>query len=273
MPILTEFHKPADLPAALALLKRKTPRTVPLAGGTWLNPRLGQAVSADAVVDLSKLGLNKIELNTNTLRLGAMATLADVMQDETCRLLANGVLAQTAQQDATVNVRNAATVGGTIVVAPVDSEFILAMLALAAEAVTHSEEMVITIPLFQLVADPAAAIEDGLVTQVKIALSQRVAGGLARVARTPADHPIVAAVAVVAENPGIVRIAIGGASNKHLLVEAAQAETAKESVAQAIAAAGPCADFRGSAEYRREMGAMMAQRALAQAIENAGGAA
>ena len=31
MPTLTEYHKPADLPQALALLDRQTPDTVPVA--------------------------------------------------------------------------------------------------------------------------------------------------------------------------------------------------------------------------------------------------
>ena len=51
MPALKEFHKPTDLSDALALLKRKSPRTVPLAGGAWLNPRIGKEVPAEAVVD------------------------------------------------------------------------------------------------------------------------------------------------------------------------------------------------------------------------------
>jgi CO/xanthine dehydrogenase FAD-binding subunit len=160
MPILNEFHKPTDLSAALALLKRKSPRTVPLAGGTWLNPRIGKEVSAEAVVDLSGLGLDQIERDADTLRLGAMVTLAAVTENETCRSLANGILAQTARRDATVNVRNAATVGGTIVVAPVDSELILALLALAAELSVQSEEIT-TWSLYQFLADPVAALNRG----------------------------------------------------------------------------------------------------------------
>jgi CO/xanthine dehydrogenase FAD-binding subunit len=197
-----------------------------------------------------------------------MATLAAVTEDETCRSLADGILAQTARRDAAVNVRNAATVGGTVVVAPVDSELNLALLALAAELSTTSaqSEETTTLSLDQFLADPAAALDGGLVTLVRIHVPGRAIGGLARVARTPSDHPIVAAVAVVTEDTAAVRIALSGVAPRPLLVEFERPEAAAEAVAQAIAIAEPYADFRGTAGYRRAMGALMAKRALEQAV-------
>ena len=275
MPVLKEFHKPTDLADALALLKRENPHTVPLAGGTWLNPRIGKEVAdcsnsaAEAVVDLSGLGLDQIERDTNVLRLGAMATLAAVVNDETCRSLSSGILAQTARRDATVNVRNAATVGGTVVVAPASSEFILALLALGAELDTQSalSAETSTWSLHQFLADPTAALNSGLVTQVRIQLPTRASGGMARVARTPSDHPIVAAVAVIAEEPGAMRIALSGVGPGPLLVEFERAEDAEEAVAQVVAAAESWADFRGTDEYRRAMGGLMAGRAFEMALQ------
>lgn len=268
MPTLKEYHKPTDVSAALMLLRRKSPPTVPLAGGTWLNPRLGQEVQAGAVVDLSALGLDGIEREPDTLRLGPMATLAEVIRDDICHSLASGILARTAKRDATVNVRNVATVGGTVVVAPADSEFILALLALAAElAVRSNGTTSLSLARF-LSARPA-----GLVTQVRIHLPLRAVGGLARVTRTPADHPIVAAVAVIAEDQDAVRIALGGVAMQPLLIELEPAalgpsgriEAATAAVDRAIDDSEPWQDFRGTAEYRREMGTLMAKRALAQA--------
>lgn len=276
MPMLNEFHKPANLPAALALLERKRPRTVPLAGGTWLNPRIGKEVPAEAVVDLSGLGLDQIERDPDTLRMGPMATLAAVTQDGTCRSLADGILARTAQRDATPNVRNAATVGGTVVVAPLDSEFVLALLALAAELTVQADGTK-TWSLDQFLSGPTAALGRGLVTQVRIHLPLSASAGLARIGRTPSDHPIVAAVAAVAEDADAARVALGGVSPRPLLIEFKPTERrallsqgwnrdAAKVVEKAIEAAEPYEDFRGSAEYRREMGILMARRALDRAI-------
>ncbi len=107
-------------------------------------------------------------------------------------------------------------------------------------------------------------------------LPLRAAGGLACVARTPSDHPIVAAVAVIAEDMDAMRIALGGVARRPLLVEldpamrdaSGRVEAAEEAVAQAIATAEPYADFRGTADYRHAMGALMAKRALEQAVVN-----
>ena len=276
MPVLKEFHKPADLSDALALLRRKSVHTVPLAGGTWLNPRIGKEVAdcsnpvAEAVVDLSGLGLDRIERKMNTLHLGAMATLTAVTKDETCRSLADGILAQAARRDATVNVRNAATVGGTVIVAPADSEFLLALLALGAKLntlapSTPSKETTVW-SMQQFLSHPVAALNDELLIEVQVHLPARAASGLARVARTPSDHPIVAAVAVVAQKPDAMRIALNGVDSHPLVVEFDRAGKAEEAVAQAIADADPHADFRGTADYRRAMGALMAKRALEQAL-------
>lgn len=264
MPEISEYHKPANITAALALLRRPSPRTVPLAGGTWLVPRIGKEVEAQAVVDLSELGLDQIERDPDTLRLGPMATLAAVIEDDVCRPLADGILAQTARRDATLNVRNAATIGGTIVVAPVDSEFILALLALNAELSVRADG-ISTLSLDQFLADPALALGNGLLTQVRIDLPLHLSGGLARVTRTPADHPIVAAVAVIVGDGDTRRIALGGVARRPLLVTLDQRENAETAVADAIDSAEPYKDFRGSANYRREMGALLAGRALQRA--------
>jgi CO/xanthine dehydrogenase FAD-binding subunit len=270
VPTLDEYHRPTDLSAAITTLKRARPRTVPLAGGTWLNPRLGKEVEATAVVDLSGLGLAGIERDPDTLRMGSMTTLSDIAEDESCQMLANGLLATTARRDAVVNVRNAATVGGTVVVAPPDSELILALLALDARLTVQSDA-VRSWSLTRFLADRTRALDGGLVTQVQIHLPLHAAGGLAHVTRTPFDHPIVAAVAVIAEDADARRIALGGVASHPLVVTFERIAEADGAVAEAIDSAEPYGDFRGTAGYRREMGALMARRALEHAVANLGG--
>lgn len=267
MPSISEYQRPTELPVALELLQRTSPRTVALAGGTWLVPRLGNQVPADAVVDLGGLGLAGIERDPDTLRLGAMTTLAAVAQDPLCRDLADGILVETARRDASLNVRNAATVGGTLVVCPVDSEFPLALLALGADLTVHADRPTL-VSLQAFLQDPAGILEKvrGLITQIHIPLAMHTAGAVARVSRTPGDHSIVAAVAVITEDADAIRVALGGVASRPLLICVGQEQDAAEAVAAAIAAGELHADFRGSAGYRREMGVLMAQRALEQAL-------
>jgi CO/xanthine dehydrogenase FAD-binding subunit len=115
-----------------------------------------------------------------------------------------------------------------------------------------------------------------------IALRIRTAGirwGYAQVARTPADDPIVSAVACVEMQDGRVqaaRIALTGAWSRPVELVKAAGQLAggplDEEQIQAVAAAveeevSPKGDFRGSAEYRRAMAGVMTRRALAQCLQ------
>jgi CO/xanthine dehydrogenase FAD-binding subunit len=267
MPNVTQYHKPETLVAALGLLERASPRTVALAGGTWLNPRLGRQVPAEEVVDLAALGLDAIERDGSTFRLGAMVTLAAVTSNDICCSLADGILAKTARRDATLNVRNAATLGGTVVVAPTDSEVNLALLALGADVAIESAGSR-SVPLSQFLSEPTKFLAHGLVVHLSIRLPRFAAGGLARVARTPSDHPIVAAAAVVASDPDARRIALAGVTRRPFVVELEQGQALEAALDATLSGADPYADFRGSATYRLAMAAVMARRALDQAITN-----
>ncbi len=267
MPRVREYHRPDRLPAALELLRRRSPRTVALAGGTWLTPRLGTEIRAEAVVDLSALGLDGIEDSATSIRLGAMTTLQAVMEDGACRSLVTGILSETARREAALNVRNAATVGGSVMVCPVESEFILALLALGA-AVTIQTTETTTLPLSSFLARRETALESGLILHVTMDLPRDVAGGLARVARTPSDHAIVAAVAFATSDPALARIALGGVAARPLVIALEPGDDVPRAVADAVAGAAPYADLRGSAAYRQTMGPVTALRALDRAMAN-----
>ncbi|HXF61856.1 MAG TPA: FAD binding domain-containing protein, partial [Caldilineaceae bacterium] len=184
---LREYYRPATLDEAIALLARRDRRLLPLAGGTTLIGQLetGALRDIDGVVDLQGLGLEAIRREGDLLRIGAMATLSTLINDENAGALANGLLRRAAQGEGPVNFRNAATVGGLAALAAYDSEFYAALLALDASVAIYNGRRTLTVPLAQL--GPV----EGLVTEVQLPLAER-RGGAARVARTPSDRPIVA---------------------------------------------------------------------------------
>lgn len=265
-----QVAKPEVLSEALELLRQPGGRAVPMAGGTWLVPRLQRgapgslAGTIDTVVDLSALGLNTIQLDLEEgLELGATATLAAIAAHGGCRHLAGGILAEAAHRAAPTNVRNAATVGGTIVRAEPESELLLALLTLAALVVIDDGQPR-PLPLSDLLPDPRAAIGRGLIVKVHVPpLAPSVRGGLARVGRTPADYPIMAAAAVI---DGLnARVALGGVALSPLLLSLDSPAELDQSLAAALAEVDILADFRGSADYRRAMAPVLARRALARA--------
>jgi CO/xanthine dehydrogenase FAD-binding subunit len=90
-----------------------------------------------------------------------------------------------------------------------------------------------------------------------------VRGGLARVARTPTDQPIVAAAAVVDGDQR--RLVVGGVAERPVLLRLAAADELAPALEAALADALLLSDWLGSAEYRREMALVLGRRALAAA--------
>lgn len=245
MAILKEYHKPTSVPEALALLARTDVNLVPLAGGTRLVGALETrtAPGVDGVVDLGGLPLHHIRTavvdGVPYLSIGALATLTAVCEHGGAASLAGGLLVQAAQGEGPVNLRNQATVGGVIAAAEPDSEFYAALLALGARVVTVSTAGETVTPLAAL-----AAI-DGLVTAVLLDEAVET-GAIARVARTPADRPIVAAVAV--RHGAATRVALCGVAARPVLDGAPL---------------DPPDDYKGSATYRRSMVTVLTERSLA----------
>jgi CO/xanthine dehydrogenase FAD-binding subunit len=107
--------------------------------------------------------------------------------------------------------------------------------------------------------------------------------GAAHVARTPADEPIVAAVAVVEMTGGIVqqaRVALTGVWPEAVRLAEAPArlvggpldETSIGAVAVAVEEeVAPTEDFMGSEEYRRAMAGVLTRRALEQCLHQEAG--
>jgi len=281
---LKEYHRPKDLTEAVALLQRKQPRTVVLSGGTWL---VGEAPrDVEAVVDIADLGLNRILVEGNLVRIGAAVTHQQLVESEQLRTSALRVISETAQAMSGLNIRNRATIGGAIVTADAASPLVTALLACDAEVVIAGakdktkqaddpSDFWKVLPLAGFLAYRRQILDEGtLITEVRMPLpSPDTRSHYARVARTPRDYPIVCAVAAFAMKDGIaghVRIAIGGVAATPIRLSRLEFGLEKkrladwldrEMVAQ-MALLDPPGDWLGSAEYRKEMARVLVRRAI-----------
>ena len=118
--MIITYHRPKTLDEALTLLKQ--PNRLPLGGGTLLSGPTGDPVE---VVDLQYLGLDSITKNGNNLQVGATATLQQLLESEHCP----SALKTALKLEAPLNLRNAATVAGTLVSCDGRSPFATVMLA------------------------------------------------------------------------------------------------------------------------------------------------
>lgn len=281
---LKEYHRPKDLTEAVALLQRKQPRTVVLSGGTWL---VGEAPrDVEAVVDIADLGLNRILVEGNLVRIGAAVTHQQLVESEQLRTSALRVISETAQAMSGLNIRNRATIGGAIVTADAASPLVTALLACDAEVVIAGakdktkqaddpSDFWKVLPLAGFLAYRRQILDEGtLITEVRMPLpSPDTRSHYARVARTPRDYPIVCAVAVFAMKDGIaghVRIAVGGVAATPIRLSRLEFGLEKKRLADwldreieaQMALLDPPGDWLGSAEYRKEMARVLVRRAI-----------
>ena len=245
MAILHAYHRPTTLTDALNLLQRRGVRLAPLAGGALLVPGLETRTlrNIDGVVDIAHLGLDTLHVDGPGLRIGAMVRLAELMAHPVAGTLADGILRRTATCEGPVNLRNQATVGGCVAAAEADSELYAALLALDARVTVQDGDGTRTVPLADF-SGPGR----GLIIEVRIPRVEGLTGGHARVARTPRDRPIVAAVAVLGHQGE--RVALCGVASRPLLAGAPLA---------------PPDDCHGSRAYRLAMAGVLEQRAREEA--------
>lgn len=270
------FHKPTTIDEALRLLRNATGRSVVMAGGTWLNGESTRDVSA--VVDISGLGLNRIEHSVSpaTIRIGASVTLEE-LRNYFVDVSGLDTISFTAAATAPLNIRNQATISGAIVTADSLSPLVTALLACDAELhIEADESRRMSLSAFLAYRDRLIN-QPLLITHIVLPVpSPDTHSAYERVARTPKDHPIVCAVAKCATKDGIagnVRIAVGGAAALPIRLSAAEYALEKKEVERYLDAAvneavrllAPPNDWLGSTHYRKAMVQVLVTRAVRRA--------
>lgn len=250
MPQLQAYYRPRSVDEVLQLLARPGRNTAILAGGTYLTAHMPEMV--DELVDLQAVaGLDAVEYTGQGMTLGAMVRLQTIVEDER----APALLREAAHREGPNTFRHVGTIGGVIVGSDKESELLAALLVFEAELQIQTGSGIRSIPLTTFLQDVPAALGDGLLVSVSLTTLGNTASD--RVARTPADKPIVAALARLGGD-GHVRLALCGVANTPVLID-------PDNVKAGI---NPPDDFRGSKEYRRQMASVLAQRVINAVREN-----
>lgn len=241
--MITTYHRPQTLDEALTLLAQ--PNTVPLGGGTLLSQPTTDSVS---VVDLQRLNLDSISPKGNDLEVGATATLQSLLENEKCP----EALKVAIKLEAPINIRNSATVAGTLVASDGRSTFATMLLAMDAKF-TFNNGASSTLGLSEfLLTRPK-----GLITSISIPVNIKTAFEF--VSRTPADKPIIAA-ALAQWNSGRTRFTLGGYGKSPMLaMDGTEADGIETAAGNAYHEAN---DEWASAEYRMDVAATLARRCL-----------
>ena len=245
--MITTYHRPQSLDEALTLLTQ--PNRIPLGGGTLLSKPAPDSVE---VVDLQALSLDSINKNGNNLEIGATVTLQQLLESVHCPEALKSAL----KLEAPLNIRNSATVAGTIVASDGRSTFATVLLAIDAKLeIRKSKEE----SEGSNIGEFLPLRPRGLITSILLPLNTRLAFDY--VSRTPADRPIVC-TAVAQWNSGRTRLALGGFGKAPMLaVDGTESEGVQIAASNAYHEA---ADEYSSAEYRMDIAATLAKRCLSK---------
>lgn len=172
-------------------------------------------------------------------------------------------------------IRNQTSIGRTLTSPRLAPQWVAALLALGVTVTVQADEGSTDIPLEALVERRVV----GRVSTLHLSLpGSQHRWGAARVGRTPADEPIVAAVAVVRMDGDVVRharVAITGvwpspvrlARAPGSLIGARLDQPCIRAVANAVEGeVAPEGDFLGSEDYRRAMAGVLTRRALERCL-------
>jgi CO/xanthine dehydrogenase FAD-binding subunit len=270
--MILEYNRPKTLDEALSLLMRSQPISRPLAGGTAIHTLHHDDF---AVVDLQDLGLDTIYQRGNNLVLGATLTLQALLSFlETANLPGTNLsaaLGQAIRQEAPLNTRNMATLGGTLAAANGRSPLVTALLACDCEFLLRFAQDGLLEPGKQRIALgdwlPFGAAQDRLFRGeatagsliVEVLMPSNLSLAYAAVARTPADFPIVCAAAAGWPS-GRRRIVLGGYGRApRLVIDGTESSGASLAAQSAYLTAG---DEWASAEYRSEMARILVERCI-----------
>lgn len=280
------FWRPASVPEALRLLQRGKGQARIVAGGTDLAVAGGNDVRF--LIDITRAGLSYIRRKPGGLAFGATTTLSEIADAPLLRRFAGGLLPRAAATCGSVSIRNMATIGGNLANASPAADLATPLLILEASAVIAEARGRRKLPIGDYL-EGAAAGRFSRSILVEVILPEAPRGrkcgwSFQKLGRTTVDISLVSVAAGLAlDARGRVRwarISLGAvgptairavAAEKFLVGKVADASLVAGTAARIARAVQPISDIRASADYRREMSAVLTTRALNECVLQAGG--
>jgi aerobic carbon-monoxide dehydrogenase medium subunit len=274
---------------ACALLEEHRGKAYLVAGGTDLMVamRNGKIAPPENVISIKKISdLGYIREEAGELKIGALATLDDICHSDMVKERFP-LIAESARQIGSRQIRNAGTIGGNLCNAAPSADMAPCLIGLGARAVIRSSAGSREVALEEFFRGPGQTGLGSGEMLVEIAVPEQApyTGGayIKLPARTAIDLALVGVACVITldaekSKASEVRIVLGAVAP--VPMRACKAEDILRSALinnEAIDAsaeiasqeARPISDVRGSAEYRRAMVKVLTRNAIKQAVARA----
>jgi aerobic carbon-monoxide dehydrogenase medium subunit len=281
-----DYHAPASVEEAIALLQRYGGDAKILAGGQSLVPLLNFRLSRPAaLIDLNRIpSLAYIRSHDGEVRLGAMTRQRTV---EFSPVIAERVplLTEATRWVGHLPIRSRGTIGGSLAHADPSAEYPTVLAVLEGSVVARGpkgERVVGASDLFQSYLTTSLAPEEILV-EVRVPAMPAGAGyAFEELARRHGDFALVGIAAVIARSGDrctLARLATSGTGPVPIRLRDAERILERDGLGDAaIEAAGrrgselvePDSDIHASADYRRHLTGVLTGRAIKRALTKAG---
>ena len=257
MMTIREYKKAESLEEAWQLNQKKQNRV--LGGMIWLKM---ENINVGTTIDLSGLGLDTIEETEEGFAIGAMVTLRQLELHEGLAAYTEGAVRESVRHIVGVQLRNLATVGGSLYSRFGFSDVLTIFLALNASVELYKGGVV---PLSEYAQRP---YDRDILVRVLVP-KERARFCYQSVRNSQTDFPVLTCAAAKTAEGGY-RFAIGARPGKAVVYDFAPeaGETAEQKAARFAAAVRADikteSNMRGSAEYRNHLSGVLVKRAVRQ---------
>ena len=262
IPAPVRYARASNVEQALELLAE--PDAKAIAGGQSLISVMKLRISRPSlVVDISRLELGGVEIRDGELHLGPLTTWDDLIGAAELRRPALAAIAECASGIGDLQVRNRGTLGGSLAHADPASDMPAVLLALGAALQLRSPQGERIVPLGDFLLGPftTALVAQELITDVVVPLPAPCSGSAYVSVEHPASGFALAGAAALAGADGGGRVAVTGIGARPFLLG--------DDPDAALAQAEIFGDRFASADYRRELAAVVVRRARESAAERA----
>ena len=247
MMTIREYKQAESLEEAWQLNQKKANRV--LGGMIWLKM---ENINVGTAIDLSGLGLDTIEETEGSFSIGAMVTLRQLEEHAGLAAYTHGAVKEALRHIVGVQLRNLATVGGSIYSRFGFSDVLTMFLVLDAQVELYKGGIV---PLSEYAERPKD--RDILVRVIVPKRKAKFNYQSVRISQT--DIPVLTCASVKDENG--YRFAIGARPARAQIYAQPVDRTAEQMAEVVRAEIKTGSSLRGSAEYRRHLAGVLVRRA------------
>ncbi|XFA98925.1 xanthine dehydrogenase family protein subunit M [Candidatus Izemoplasma sp. B36] len=266
--LVTKYLRPESLSDAYKVLTEEK-KSLIIAGGAWIKLSIKKI---DTLISIDNLNLNQIEITKDSLEIGSMVTLRELEINKEVNELYDGILARAIHKIMGINIRNIATIGGSIMGKFPFSDIIPALLVMDTKLIFYKQG---EITLEEYLETPK--MEKDILLKVIIKKEKGV-GFFKKVAKTPLDFSIINIAISKCNNkfkvclgstPYLAKLAINTMEylNKHSKISEEIINSAIKIMIQEIKFNK---NVRSSKEYKEELAKVYLKRGLKKVIAHVG---